>query len=163
MRFGCGDVVMSLTGTPAGWYPDPGRAHELRFFDGNAWTDHVSDNGQVTEAALGPVPPGLLNWFPPLVMAASATASPRPVDTPRAKMWILAVLSALIFWLHMASVTIILPLGVLFAIWCWRVTAKPLTSHQQASSSAATEIKAARWVAVALAIFSLAQVAIWSR
>ncbi|HUF98376.1 MAG TPA: phospholipid scramblase-related protein [Ilumatobacter sp.] len=27
------------------WYPDPRGRHELRYFDGTAWTDHVSDNG----------------------------------------------------------------------------------------------------------------------
>jgi hypothetical protein len=46
---------MSCTITPAGWYPDPGRTHELRYFDGQAWTDHVSDRKQVSEALLGPV------------------------------------------------------------------------------------------------------------
>jgi hypothetical protein len=30
---------------PAGWYPDPTSRHELRYYDGNAWTDHVSDRG----------------------------------------------------------------------------------------------------------------------
>ncbi len=27
------------------WYPDPRGRHELRYFDGTAWTDHVSNNG----------------------------------------------------------------------------------------------------------------------
>lgn len=31
--------------TPANWYPDPMNRHELRYWDGNAWTDHVSNNG----------------------------------------------------------------------------------------------------------------------
>jgi uncharacterized protein YxjI len=30
---------------PAGWYPDPTSRHELRYYDGTAWTDHVSDRG----------------------------------------------------------------------------------------------------------------------
>ena len=30
---------------PASWYQDPGDAGRLRYWDGNAWTDHVSDNG----------------------------------------------------------------------------------------------------------------------
>lgn len=30
---------------PANWYPDPQGRHELRYWDGNAWTDHVSDKG----------------------------------------------------------------------------------------------------------------------
>jgi uncharacterized protein YxjI len=29
----------------ANWYPDPTGRHELRYWDGDAWTDHVSDRG----------------------------------------------------------------------------------------------------------------------
>ena len=31
--------------TAPGWYPDPARTHELRYYDGTAWTDHVADQG----------------------------------------------------------------------------------------------------------------------
>ncbi|MGZ4688438.1 MAG: DUF2510 domain-containing protein [Acidimicrobiia bacterium] len=30
---------------PAGWHPDPGGRHELRYWDGGAWTANVSDAG----------------------------------------------------------------------------------------------------------------------
>ncbi len=30
---------------PADWYPDPTHRHELRFWDGTRWTQHVSTNG----------------------------------------------------------------------------------------------------------------------
>jgi hypothetical protein len=30
---------------PAGWFADPGRRHELRYWDGQRWTEHVSDRG----------------------------------------------------------------------------------------------------------------------
>lgn len=30
---------------PANWYPDPSGRHELRYYDGSAWTEHVSDHG----------------------------------------------------------------------------------------------------------------------
>ena len=30
---------------PADWYPDPSGRHEHRYWDGAAWTDHVSDAG----------------------------------------------------------------------------------------------------------------------
>lgn len=30
---------------PANWYRDPNQRHELRYWDGNTWTDHVSNNG----------------------------------------------------------------------------------------------------------------------
>ena len=29
----------------AGWYPDPYRRHQLRYWDGSAWTEHVGDDG----------------------------------------------------------------------------------------------------------------------
>ena len=31
--------------TPANWYPDPSGRHEHRYWDGQAWTPHVSDHG----------------------------------------------------------------------------------------------------------------------
>jgi len=30
---------------PAGWLADPGGRHELRYWDGQRWTEHVSDRG----------------------------------------------------------------------------------------------------------------------
>jgi hypothetical protein len=32
-------------GPQAGWYPDPYSRHELRYFDGTQWSDHISDAG----------------------------------------------------------------------------------------------------------------------
>jgi hypothetical protein len=66
---------MNLVEYPAGWYPDPSRVHELRYFDGGAWTDHVSDAGIVSEDGLGPLPPGLGAWHPP--NPVPATNAPR--------------------------------------------------------------------------------------
>ena len=31
---------------PAGWYADPAGRYELRYWDGSAWTEHVSRGGQ---------------------------------------------------------------------------------------------------------------------
>lgn len=42
--------------TPAAWYPDPSRTHELRYWDGQQWTEHVSDNGQTSVSPLTPPP-----------------------------------------------------------------------------------------------------------
>lgn len=32
--------------SPAAWAPDPAGKHELRWWDGSAWTEHISDHGQ---------------------------------------------------------------------------------------------------------------------
>lgn len=32
--------------TEPGWYTDPYRRHQVRYWDGNAWTEHVGDDGQ---------------------------------------------------------------------------------------------------------------------
>jgi uncharacterized protein YxjI len=32
--------------TPANWYPDPIGRHELRYWDGSQWTEHVSSHGR---------------------------------------------------------------------------------------------------------------------
>lgn len=29
----------------AGWFPDPHHEHNLRYFDGQVWTDHVTHYG----------------------------------------------------------------------------------------------------------------------
>jgi uncharacterized protein YxjI len=34
-----------MSTTPANWYPDPRGRFELRYWDGSAWTNHVSTNG----------------------------------------------------------------------------------------------------------------------
>ncbi len=40
--------------TSAAWHPDPTGRHELRYWDGTQWTDHVSDNGvQSTSSIAG--------------------------------------------------------------------------------------------------------------
>ncbi|MCU1389001.1 MAG: hypothetical protein JWL72_2339 [Ilumatobacteraceae bacterium] len=34
-----------MSTTPANWHPDPVGRHQLRYWDGANWTEHVSDNG----------------------------------------------------------------------------------------------------------------------
>jgi uncharacterized protein YxjI len=34
-----------MSTTPANWYPDPKGRHQLRYWDGTNWTEHVSTNG----------------------------------------------------------------------------------------------------------------------
>jgi uncharacterized protein YxjI len=45
----------STPSPPANWYPDPMGRHQLRYFDGAQWTDHVSSNGN---QSLDPLNPG---------------------------------------------------------------------------------------------------------
>jgi len=33
---------------PEAWHPDPSKRHQMRYWDGNEWTSHVSDNGKTT-------------------------------------------------------------------------------------------------------------------
>lgn len=46
------DVPYPVEPAPmAGWYPDPGGRHELRYWDGKGWTAHVRDGAvQATDA-----------------------------------------------------------------------------------------------------------------
>ena len=40
------DTATAASSVPAGWYADPSVRFELRYWDGNAWTEHVSRAGQ---------------------------------------------------------------------------------------------------------------------
>jgi hypothetical protein len=87
--------------TAAGWYPDPGGRHGLRYFDGAAWSDHVGDGTEVGTDPLGALPPGLLQWpEPELMLLTGAASSPRvpdgrPWGTERVKLLALHVASFL--------------------------------------------------------------------
>ncbi len=48
----------------SGWHPDPSGKHDLRFWDGERWTDHVSSAGQQRRD--------------PLPVADPFSSSPRP-------------------------------------------------------------------------------------
>src|SRR5262245_7723123 len=37
---------MTDASPPANWHPDPFGRHELRYWDGAQWTEHVSSNGK---------------------------------------------------------------------------------------------------------------------
>ena len=40
------EATQAESTVPAGWYADPSGRYELRYWDGNAWTEHVSRAGQ---------------------------------------------------------------------------------------------------------------------
>ena len=51
-----------MSSHPANWYPDPVTRHELRYWDGSRWTEHVSDAGQTSVDPLDSAPaPVLVN------------------------------------------------------------------------------------------------------
>ena len=39
-------AVAATPAVPAGWYADPAGRFDLRYWDGSAWTEHVSRAGQ---------------------------------------------------------------------------------------------------------------------
>lgn len=40
-------------GVPPSWQPDPSGRHQLRYWDGTAWTEHVSDAGSQSTDPVG--------------------------------------------------------------------------------------------------------------
>jgi len=46
------------TNTPAGWYPNPENANELRYWDGATWTEHTHPADATAETAAMPVASG---------------------------------------------------------------------------------------------------------
>ena len=59
-----------------GWYPDPSGEHELRYWDGTAWTSLVASGGDVAEDVKGP--DGSVLYAP-----ASTVTPPLALDTRR--------------------------------------------------------------------------------
>ena len=68
---------------PAGWYPDPTTRHELRYWDGYAWLDNVSDSGVAGADPLGgkPMPR-------PSEAAAKAQQGPPPAAKSKTPLYI---------------------------------------------------------------------------
>jgi hypothetical protein len=108
------------TMTPAGWYPDPSRRHEFRYWDGTHWSLQVSDRGlATTDSELRPatgsngapmvVPPAApapAPMYGPPAAPAPAFAAPAPARAGR-RGWIvalvaiiavLAVIAGLVVW-----------------------------------------------------------------
>jgi uncharacterized membrane protein YhaH (DUF805 family) len=69
--------VSSTPNTPAGWYPNPERAGQLRYWDGEAWTDHVHD-----EAPAAPAPEPQPPAAPPQQFAPPQASEPPPFTAP---------------------------------------------------------------------------------
>ncbi len=62
-------IVRGPDGMPvAGWYPDPNGVAQHRYWDGKAWTEHVSTDGVLALAPVLPVAPErpavAADWYP---------------------------------------------------------------------------------------------------
>lgn len=65
---------------PAAWHPDPTGRHELRWWDGTVWTDHVSDHGVAGwDALAGPAP---VPSIPTLTPSPAPAPAPSPTLAP---------------------------------------------------------------------------------
>ena len=64
--------------TPPGWHPDPFRRHELRWWDGTTWSEHVSDQGRAGIDAVGAarVTDAGAGWLPPTIQQPTTPPSP---------------------------------------------------------------------------------------
>jgi hypothetical protein len=49
MPAGVAPAAVPAGSVPAAWSPDPTGRHQLRYWDGSAWTANVSDNGAVSQ------------------------------------------------------------------------------------------------------------------
>ena len=69
---------MDDAGSAANWYTDPTGAAELRWFDGAAWTVHVSAAGRTWTAPLDGAPDAPAPAVAPLADGATSTTTPPP-------------------------------------------------------------------------------------
>jgi hypothetical protein len=76
---------------PAGWYSDPTTRHELRYWDGYAWLDNVSDSGVAAADPLGgkPMPA-------PSEAAAKAQQGPPPTAKSKTPLYVGGAVVALV-------------------------------------------------------------------
>jgi hypothetical protein len=70
--------------TAPGWHPDPYRRHELRWWDGTTWTEHVSDQGRAGVDPVGSAPASAADsgWLPPTAQQPAVVPVAAP-DGPR--------------------------------------------------------------------------------
>lgn len=111
----------------AGWHPDPYHRHELRWYDGMSWTEHVSDHGVAAvdsmtaqappAAGVGPLPPPsfsppveptvaqpVVGGPPPMVPVQPAGAPPASGGGNGRGAWIAGILGVLVIGIGVAVV-----------------------------------------------------------
>lgn len=91
--------------TGAAWHPDPTGRHELRWWDGTRWSEHVSDHGIVADdPATAPRPVSPQQALPQQVAPSPPSFAPQQVATRRAgappggrrRPWLWAAVAAVI-------------------------------------------------------------------
>lgn len=103
----------TIGGSPASWHADPTGRHQLRYWDGTAWTDNVSDDGaQSTDHLPGAPPTARLASEDVVVSAPMSFAGSaqriwkitRSSDHPAAKviLYSLAVTGVVVAWVVVA-------------------------------------------------------------
>lgn len=60
----------------AGWYGDPTRTGRLRYWDGSAWTEHVSEGGGTATDPIAGIPPAPPSAAPAGASPAAAAGAP---------------------------------------------------------------------------------------
>jgi Protein of unknown function (DUF2510) len=75
--------------TPAAWHADPHRRHQYRFWNGAAWSEHVSDNGVVSVDPVEAAHTGggsnlgaAATWAAPQPAVVANQSPAAPADTP---------------------------------------------------------------------------------
>jgi len=89
-----GDSPAESSATPAGWYPDPGRQYQYRYWNGAIWTDRVA----------GGAAPMTGPWAPPIANAPS----PSPPTVDRVKSHLSVVVLAMVAALLAGVILIVL-------------------------------------------------------
>lgn len=125
---------------PPGWYPDQTSPGSLRYWDGVSWTEHAAPATAPPAAPYG---------------HASVTIKPGKVAV-----WVTAILSLFTFSFRSVDATghvttVSIPLGVVFAIVCWRLVAKARAEAARLRVPLPGAYDAARWTALALAVLSV--------
>lgn len=67
----------AVAANPARWTDDPTNRHQLRYWDGTAWTDHVSDNGQTSRDPIASSRPARSARPSSVIASSAATSSAR--------------------------------------------------------------------------------------
>lgn len=80
-----------MSATPADWYPNPEDSTQLRYWDGQRWTEHTAPAPQsapvFNPAATMPLPPSMPTYAPPAPVAGQSANQPSsPSDSK--KKWI---------------------------------------------------------------------------